>query len=138
DDEDAAEAAPSKAPVAVAHHSEPAKPAHATTTAAVPVPAARPARASRSGGFDLASASSTPVKLASASAQPSPADVINSRVDWRGQINPEPETVAPPPSAQAPGGARFQWIVGPPGRPVAEEPPRPPAEIASATPAQDT
>ncbi|MBV9811270.1 MAG: hypothetical protein JO326_00860, partial [Acetobacteraceae bacterium] len=142
DDEDAHEAAPSKAPVAVAHHSEPPKPAQVAAATAVPMPAARPARATRSGDFNLASASSTPAKLTPAAAQPSATDVINSRVDWRGQVTQEPETetvaqAAPAPGAIGAGGARFQWIVGPPGRPVAEGPPRPPAEIASATPPQE-
>jgi len=101
--------------------------------ASVPMPPARPARVA------LASTSA----LASASA-PSPADIVKSRIDWNGEkVTPAPQPAAPiveakavaAPGAIGAGNARFIWIAGPPGRPAAEEPPRPKADLTSAAPA---
>jgi uncharacterized protein YcbK (DUF882 family) len=72
EDEDE-EAEASSTPTAMAHEAA-ATPAHVAST--VPMPPTRPAR----------------VALASASTlTPSPADIVRSRVDWRGEVTPAPQ-----------------------------------------------
>ncbi len=127
--------ASSRAPAATAHP-ETAKPS--VVAAAVPMPAARPARA---GQFALASASSIPVTLTPPTQ--TPADIIKSRVDWRSEPVTDVPAVtvaasAPPPGAIGANGQRFVWIAGPPGRPVQEDPPRPKADLTGAAAAPDT
>jgi uncharacterized protein YcbK (DUF882 family) len=158
DEEDTTEAAPRAKPAAQA-------PARQLAAAAVPLPRARPGQ--QPGTFTLASTSAQPVQqpgtftLASAttSAQPTPADIINSRGYWQGSPGAaasEPvrraapalaalraaetgSSSAPPeagglPEAVGTNGARLAWITGPEGRPV---PPRPPRDIEVA-PAVET
>jgi uncharacterized protein YcbK (DUF882 family) len=115
--------------------------------APVPMPRARPAQAIQaaqsaqpSGGFDLASAESKPVQLPSRTADPSPAEIVNSRVNWSemsAAARNAPVVAAAPAAERAPGavGQRFVWLTGPApstAAPAATTPaaaPRPPAEI---------
>jgi uncharacterized protein YcbK (DUF882 family) len=110
-------------------HVEPAKPAQ-VAAAAVPIPSARPT--AKSGQFTLASTSSRPVTLPPAA--PSPADIVSSRADWRGQTaEAETAQAAPAPGAIGGNGQRFQWIAGPPGRPIPPaDIPQPKLELATA------
>jgi uncharacterized protein YcbK (DUF882 family) len=131
--EDEDEDAEASSPTAVAHEAA-ATPAHVAST--VPMPPARPAR----------------VALASTSTlTPSPADIVRSRVDWRGEVMPSPQAapiadakvveakIVEAKAVTAPGAigttnARFVWIAGPPGRATSEEPPRPKADLTGAAP----
>jgi uncharacterized protein YcbK (DUF882 family) len=94
----------------------------------IPLPSSRPTRTAA-----FATPASAP--------RESPADIVRSRVDWRGDTVPEaqPAKVEEAKAAPAPGAIgtvnqRFVWITGPPGRPLPEEPPRPKADLTGAAP----
>jgi uncharacterized protein YcbK (DUF882 family) len=106
--------------------------------APVPMPRARPAQANQvaqaaqpAGGFDLASADSKPVQLPSRTADPSPAEIVNSRVNWS-EMSAAARNAPVVAAERAPGavGQRFVWLTGPAAAP------RPPAEIPAAAPPQ--
>jgi uncharacterized protein YcbK (DUF882 family) len=147
-DEDEDEVAPSRSAVAARPvQTEPAKPTQLrpqmeASLAPVPVPRARPAVAQQQpsgGGFDLASAESRPVQLRSS--EPTPAEIVNSRVNWSemsAAARPAPAQIAqqhsqqpaqPAPTQTAPGavGQRFAWLTGP--APAAQRAPEARAEV---------
>jgi uncharacterized protein YcbK (DUF882 family) len=119
-----------------------AAPAGRQEVAAVPMPRARPGPAI-AGEFTLAAASPSPT-MSTASTEPTPADIVNSRGLWQSSSAPalEPDRPSPapsvtraaaaspqPPSREAigPSGERLAWIVG-----ADPAPPRPPRNIEGA------
>jgi len=129
----------SSTPTASARAEAAMTPVHVATT--VPMPPARPARVAL---------------VSTAASTPSPADIVRSRVDWRGEVTPAPQAApiaeakiseakiseakiveakaVTAPGAIGTGNTRFVWIAGPPGRPAPEELPRPKADLTGAAP----
>jgi uncharacterized protein YcbK (DUF882 family) len=129
DEDDVAPARPAAAARSV--QTEPAKPVQLrpqmeASLAPIPVPRARPALEQPSGGFDLASAESKPVRLRSA--EPTPAEIVSSRVNWSemsAAAKPQDAPAQAAPARAAPVqtadagraagavGQRFVWLTGP-------------------------
>lgn len=129
EEDDEEEVAPSR-PMVVASRAEPAPAAEP-----VPLPRARPVQAG--GAFEVASADSRPVQLRGA--EPSPAEIVNTRVNWSemsAAARSQPAPAARPAEARAPGavGQRFVWLTGPApaARPAADSRPEPPRPVAQA------